>query len=123
LVEHNGKRLFEGLRNPLRATRYHSLAVEEGSLPPEIEVTAVTKSGVIMGIAHQEHALFGVQFHPESVLTESGHQLLHNFLTCCGIPVASCPQGEYFQPDILQRRSAETQWEDDHLQSERPLHW
>ena len=123
LVQHDGKSLFDGLPNPLRATRYHSLVVDEGSLPREIEVTAMTKSGVIMGIAHNEFALFGVQFHPESVLTDSGHRLLRNFLNCCHIPVANCPSGDCEQQDMLQLRSAEPHWEDDQQQSEHPLHW
>lgn len=80
LVRHEGTGLFEGLPNPLRVTRYHSLIVKDEGLPPGLRVTARSEEGEIMALAHEEHALFGVQFHPEAVLTERGHDLLRNFL-------------------------------------------
>ncbi len=79
LIHHDGKGLFTGLRNPFEATRYHSLIVYE-PVPPEIEVTAHTAEGEIMGLRHKEYPIHGVQFHPESFLTEQGHDLLRNFL-------------------------------------------
>jgi len=80
MVIHSGKAIFRGLTNPFQATRYHSLLVERESLPPELEVTAWTAEGEIMGLAHKEHPLWGVQFHPESILTLEGKRLLENFL-------------------------------------------
>jgi len=80
-VLHEGKGVFAGLPNPLTATRYHSLIAERESLPECLEITAWLEDGTIMGLRHREHQhLQGVQFHPESVLTQSGHQLLSNFL-------------------------------------------
>lgn len=84
LVEHDGRGVFDGLPNPMTATRYHSLAVEPDTVPAELEVSARTDSGVIMGIRHRELAVEGVQFHPESVLTEGGHRMLANWLAACG---------------------------------------
>ncbi len=80
LIQHTGQGVFKGLPNPFEATRYHSLAVERESLPPELEVTARTEDNEIMGLRHKQHAVIGVQFHPESILTSVGKQLLHNFL-------------------------------------------
>jgi anthranilate synthase/aminodeoxychorismate synthase-like glutamine amidotransferase len=79
-IEHDGKGIFQDLPNPFVATRYHSLIVERKSLPKELLVTAETDDGIIMGVRHRHYPLEGVQFHPESVLTESGKQLLQNFL-------------------------------------------
>jgi anthranilate synthase/aminodeoxychorismate synthase-like glutamine amidotransferase len=83
-VEHDGKGIFAGLATPLTCTRYHSLIVEEGSLPAELAVTARTGENgggsVIMGLRHRTLPIEGVQFHPESVLTECGHQMIRNFL-------------------------------------------
>ncbi|BAS67232.1 para-aminobenzoate synthetase component II [endosymbiont of Bathymodiolus septemdierum str. Myojin knoll] len=84
-VHHNGKGVFTDLKNPLNATRYHSLVAEQSSLPKCFEITAWTKDEVgemdeIMGIQHKEMAIEGVQFHPESILTEQGHEMLNNFL-------------------------------------------
>jgi len=76
----HGTGIFRGLPNPFAATRYHSLIVERKSLPRELAITAETRDGIIMGMQHKSHRLVGVQFHPESVLTESGKQLLKNFL-------------------------------------------
>lgn len=80
-IYHDGRTIFAGLPNPFTATRYHSLIVDAASLPPELEVTATSEMGELMGIRHREWPLEGVQFHPESILTEGGHQLLKNFLS------------------------------------------
>jgi anthranilate synthase component 2 len=79
-IEHDGQGLFQGLPSPFMATRYHSLIAEPTSIPACLEVTARTADGVIMGLAHRELPVFGVQFHPESIETEHGHRLLRNFL-------------------------------------------
>jgi anthranilate synthase component 2 len=79
-IHHDGKELFAGLPNPFNATRYHSLVVERSTLPACLEVTAWVENGEIMGMRHRELPVWGVQFHPESILTEGGMQLLDNFL-------------------------------------------
>lgn len=79
-IEHTGEGVFAGLDNPLTVTRYHSLVAEAASLPAELVVTARTREGEIMGVRHRQWALEGVQFHPESVKTRQGHELLENFL-------------------------------------------
>jgi len=79
-IRHTAKGVFAGLPSPFRATRYHSLAIERASLPDCLEVTAESEDGEIMGVRHREFAIQGVQFHPESILTEHGHELLKNFL-------------------------------------------
>ncbi len=79
-IEHDGKGIFRSVPNPLTATRYHSLIVERKSLPRELQVSAETQDGIIMGLRHRKYKVEGVQFHPESVLTESGKQILRNFL-------------------------------------------
>jgi para-aminobenzoate synthetase component 2 len=88
LVSHDGQGVLKGLPDPFIATRYHSLAVVESTLPPEIEVTGRTESGVIMAMRHRELPIEGVQFHPESVLTQGGHLMLANWLAVCGLPAA-----------------------------------
>lgn len=80
-VFHDGKGVFAGLKNPLTATRYHSLIVKKETLPACLEISAETDAGEIMGIRHKEYAIEGVQFHPESILTEAGHAMLENFLS------------------------------------------
>ena len=80
LINHNGKSVFKGLPEPFEAVRYHSLAVDESTLPNEIQVTARTEDGTIMGISHEDLPLAGVQFHPESIMTSEGKNLLSNFL-------------------------------------------
>ncbi|GAC1330338.1 MAG: aminodeoxychorismate/anthranilate synthase component II [Candidatus Dormibacteria bacterium] len=82
-VEHDGRGVFRGLEVPLQATRYHSLVIEPGSIPAELEVSAHTVDGVIMGVRHRTHPVEGVQFHPESILTAGGHELLANFIERC----------------------------------------
>ena len=82
-IEHEGKSVFEGLSAPFTATRYHSLTVAPESVPDCLEVTAKTDDGIIMGLAHKEYPLHGVQFHPESIASEHGHDLIRNFLAIC----------------------------------------
>jgi para-aminobenzoate synthetase component II len=79
-IAHDGKTIFRGIPNPFEATRYHSLIVDRGSLPPCLEISATAPDGLIMGLRHKEMSVEGVQFHPESVLTAAGKQLLANFL-------------------------------------------
>ncbi|HEZ0714411.1 aminodeoxychorismate/anthranilate synthase component II [Neisseria meningitidis] len=79
-VSHSGKGMFKGLPNPVTCTRYHSLVIERGTLPDCLEITAWTADGEIMGVRHKEYAVEGVQFHPEALLTEHGHDMLNNFL-------------------------------------------
>jgi anthranilate synthase component II len=79
-IRHNGTGVFRGINAPFKATRYHSLVVERGSLPRELTVTADTDGGVVMGLAHTTLAVHGVQFHPESIASEHGHLMLKNFL-------------------------------------------
>ncbi|MBO9558059.1 MAG: aminodeoxychorismate/anthranilate synthase component II [Caulobacter sp.] len=79
-IFHNDQGVFKGLPNPFIATRYHSLAVDKATLPEDLEITAWTEDGEIMGVQHKTRPVYGVQFHPESIATEGGHQLLANFL-------------------------------------------
>ena len=83
-IKHNGEDVFGGIRSPFKAIRYHSLALERQSMPTCLEETATAEDGEIMGLRHREHATFGVQFHPESILTPVGKRLLANFLKCEG---------------------------------------
>jgi anthranilate synthase component 2 len=87
LIRHDGTGVFAGLPQPFEATRYHSLVVERSSVPPDLEVTAWTDDGTVMGLRHRTLAVEGVQFHPESILTGSGHDLLRNFLAQAGAAV------------------------------------
>jgi anthranilate synthase component 2 len=84
-IIHQGRGLFAGLSNPFPATRYHSLIVKKETLPAELELVAWTPEGEIMGLKHRQHETWGVQFHPESILTEEGLALVANFLTLCGV--------------------------------------
>ncbi len=86
-IEHSGQGLFAGLESPIEATRYHSLVVDRSTLPSELEVTAWTNDGIVMGIQHSTKNHHGVQFHPESYLTREGMKLLARFLILAGIPV------------------------------------
>ncbi len=79
-INHDGKGVFAGIPDPFEAVRYHSLAIESDSIPEELEVTARTDNGIIMGVRHRKYAIEGMQFHPESIVTEPGKQLLQNFL-------------------------------------------
>ncbi len=87
-IQHDCQSVFEGLPNPFEATRYHSLIVERTTLPAELLVTAETSDGLIMGLRHASHPVYGVQFHPESILTASGPDLLRNFLQLAGISIS-----------------------------------
>jgi para-aminobenzoate synthetase component 2 len=89
LISHDDSGFYDGVPQPFRATRYHSLAVVDGTVPDELEVTARTEGGVIMGLRHRELPVFGVQFHPESVLTEGGYRMLGNWLASAGLPDAA----------------------------------
>ena len=82
-IHHTGQGVFAGLPEPLEATRYHSLVVDRASVPDVLEITAETDDGLVMGLRHREHDVEGVQFHPESILTVSGHALVANFLARC----------------------------------------
>jgi para-aminobenzoate synthetase component II len=88
-VDHDGTGLYAGMPQPFAATRYHSLAVERATLPEELDVTARTASGVVMGLRHRSARVEGVQFHPESILTDSGHRLLGNWLEASGLSGAA----------------------------------
>ena len=82
-INHDNSGVFKEIVSPLTATRYHSLVIEPSSVPAELEVTATTKDGVIMGIRHRQFEIEGVQFHPESVLTQNGHEIIKNFIQRC----------------------------------------
>jgi anthranilate synthase/aminodeoxychorismate synthase-like glutamine amidotransferase len=79
-IRHNEQDLFEGMPNPFNATRYHSLVIERATLPEVLEVTAETDQGEVMGVKHRDFPIWGVQFHPESILTENGRRIMRNFL-------------------------------------------
>jgi para-aminobenzoate synthetase component II len=89
LIRHDESAFYAGVPQPFRATRYHSLAVVDGTVPDELEVTSRTLGGVIMGLRHREAPVFGVQFHPESVLTEGGYRMLGNWLDSIGLAGAA----------------------------------
>jgi anthranilate synthase/aminodeoxychorismate synthase-like glutamine amidotransferase len=91
-IYHDGRTIFEGLPSPLVGTRYHSLVIDEAGLPECLEVSARTEEGVIMGVRHRTALVEGVQFHPESVLTEHGHALLRNFLALARARTAPSPE-------------------------------
>ncbi len=113
-IHHDGVGLFDELPNPVEATRYHSLIVDESTLPDELAITARAPDGVPMALAHRESLVFGVQFHPESVLTDCGHRLLRNFLRLAECKVSQAPSGEFTAP----------QDDDESLKSlPQPLHW
>jgi para-aminobenzoate synthetase component 2 len=88
LVTHDGSELYEGVPQPFTATRYHSLAIVDSTVPSELTVTSRTQGGVIMGVQHESAPIYGVQFHPESVLTQGGYQLLANWLDIAGLATA-----------------------------------
>ena len=89
LIRHDDSAFYAGVPQPFRATRYHSLAVVDGTVPDELEVTARTEGGVIMGLRHRSAPVYGVQFHPESVLTEGGYRMLGNWLEAAGLAGAA----------------------------------
>ena len=117
LVHHEGQRLFAGLPTPLRATRYHSLVVPREGLPDCLKISAWTDDGVVMALEHRTLPVFGVQFHPESVLTDAGHRLLANFLAIANVPAAACPAGDFVGP------SQRPEFADAERALGRPLHW
>ncbi len=82
-IYHDGRGIFKGLKNPLKAARYHSLIVYEEGLPASLEITSRTEDGIIMGLRHKEYPIEGIQFHPESFMTEEGMAILKNFLEAC----------------------------------------
>lgn len=88
-IRHDGRRLFESVPSPLQVGRYHSLVVEPATLPADLRATAWTDDGVLMAFEHVRYQVFGVQFHPESILTQNGYEMLANFLRLAGVPVAS----------------------------------
>ncbi len=88
-IEHDGSAFFRGVPSNFRATRYHSLAIVEGTVPEQLEVTARTESGIIMGVRHRSARVHGVQFHPESVMTEGGYLMLGNWLAEAGLASAA----------------------------------
>lgn len=100
-IVHDGSALFAGIPNPFRAARYHSLVIDPDSLPPVLRATAFTEDGVIMAVQHESLPIAGVQFHPESILTDEGYRLLANFLRMAGLEVAEPIPGydeEFRQP-------------------------
>ena len=90
-IHHAGKGVFAGLTQDFTATRYHSLIVERATLPADLEITAETEDGLIMGLQHRQHPIQGVQFHPESIASQQGHALLANFLRLAGMQVKPLP--------------------------------
>jgi anthranilate synthase/aminodeoxychorismate synthase-like glutamine amidotransferase len=119
-IDHPGTGVFAGLPNPLRATRYHSLIVEEASLPAALRVTARTADRTVMALEHQTWPVVGVQFHPESILTDAGHRLLANFLKLAAIEVAGIPAGD--RPDSPPGAANHTEawWKTEPLSRELP---
>jgi anthranilate synthase component II len=102
-IHHTGAGLFSGLPNPFTATRYHSLVIAPASVPPALQITATSEDGEVMAVQHAEHPVYGVQFHPESVLTEHGYRLLDHFLH--GVPAS--PRNLPQAPDGALSRSLE----------------
>ena len=98
MIHHDGTNLFANLPNPFRATRYHSLIVDEATLPKDLVVTARTADGVPMALAHRRWPVWGVQFHPESVLSQHGHKLLANFLTLARMPHQIPQHADWSEP-------------------------
>lgn len=88
-VQHDGSSFYDGVPESFRATRYHSLAIVDGTVPDDLVVTARTEGGIIMGVRHRSASMHGVQFHPESVLTEGGYRMLGNWLAEAGLPSAA----------------------------------
>lgn len=129
MITHEGSPLFAGIPSPFRATRYHSLIVDETSVPSSLRITARTSDGLVMALEHESGTIASVQFHPESILTQHGHRLLANFLKGVGISTAD-PDAVSLQesPPIDSKREPlfeqpdATVWFDDHTPG-RPLHW
>lgn len=127
MITHEGSPLFEGIANPFRATRYHSLIVDEATVPDPLSITARSSDGLVMALEHNSGLIASVQFHPESILTTSGHRLLANFLNRAGVETADPNSIAIESPPIDPEREAifdlpgETVWSDP--DSDRPLHW
>ena len=115
-IVHDQRGLFRGLQTPMTATRYHSLLIEETSLPAELLVRARTEDGLMMALEHRQWPVFGLQFHPESILTEDGHRLLANFLRAAGLSVTSHIAGDRETSDVGRPQEAIPA-------GKRPLHW
>ncbi len=116
-ILHEGTGLFQNLPRPMTATRYHSLMIEEASLPAELAITARTEDGLPMAVAHKHRPVFGVQFHPESVLTSHGRRLLGNFLRLAGLEVPQTSPEEFIVP-LPTREGLFAP-----AQTDQPLHW
>ena len=117
LVYHDQTGLFQNLPSPMIATRYHSLIIEEATLPEELEITARTGDGLPMALAHKKKPIFGVQFHPESVLTQNGRRLLENFLHLAGLEVPQTSPKELIMPSVTKDQLIAPP------PAGRPLHW
>ena len=100
VIEHNNHGVMANIPSPITVTRYHSLAIEPATLPAEIEVTSTTDSGIVMSIQHKTLPISGVQFHPESVLTEHGHKMLGNWLVICG-DAQALERSEHLRPVVV----------------------
>ena len=98
LITHEGTDLFEGIPSPLRVSRYHSLIVDEATLPADVMITARTDDGIPMAMRHDSRPLYGVQFHPESVLTQYGRQILANFARISGLQTHECSVTDWIEP-------------------------
>ena len=94
MISHDGQGLFQGLEQPLQVGRYHSLVIEPATLPSCLKATAWTEEGIIMAIEHTDSRIYGVQFHPESILTTSGYEILANFLRLAGLPCNTIPRSD-----------------------------
>jgi anthranilate/para-aminobenzoate synthase component II len=105
-IEHSGAGLFSGVPSPLKVGRYHSLVVERTTLPDDLRISAWTGDGIVMGLAHVRWPVYGVQFHPESILTQCGYDLLANFLDLAGLQVSAELQAlanaELRQPAVVE---------------------
>ena len=127
LITHDGRGLFQGLSSPLRVTRYHSLVADEKLLSDELNVTSRTDDGLVMAFEHRHHATHGVQFHPESILTQTGHALIRNFLILSGVVASAVPAGDSLGvagigPGIAPELESEIGQPWDH-NPDKPLHW
>ena len=116
-VYHEGTGLFQNLPSPMNATRYHSLIIEEATLPAELSITARTEDGLPMAVAHKSRPIFGVQFHPESALTPNGRRLLENFLHLAGLEVPQTSPEEFIAPPLTREGMIPP------APTDQPLHW
>lgn len=115
-IWHHGQNIFRDLPQPFMATRYHSLIAEEATLPVELRIVARTEEGVPMALEHRDWPMYGVQFHPESILTQHGHRLLNNFLALAGIAPGAMPAGDWSETRITESPA-------DARIDGQPLHW